>query len=72
MYLQARQRGVLLEQQLWKLLQLITVQPPAAGKTYDQMAGLSARVPSHSLGIGSVVELAPATGYCVSTALHVK
>lgn len=44
MYLQTRQRGVLLEQQLWKLLQLITVQPPAAGKTYDQMASLCVSV----------------------------
>lgn len=36
MYLQSRQARVLLKQQLRKLLQLITVQPPAARKTYDQ------------------------------------
>lgn len=36
MYSQSGQRGVLLEQQLWKLLQLVPVQPPAAGKTSDQ------------------------------------
>lgn len=44
MYLQSRQGRVLLKQQLRKLLQLITVQPPAAGKTYDQPVSLCVSV----------------------------
>lgn len=40
MDLQSGEGRVLLEEQLRKLLQLITVQPPAAGKTYDQPLSL--------------------------------
>lgn len=72
MHLQSRQGWVLLKQQLRKLLQLITVQPPAAGKTYDQPLSLCvcvyACVPLCRLGIvsASCRRFDLAAGYCVS------
>lgn len=76
--LQSRQSRVLLKQQLRKLLQLITVQPPAAGKTYDQPVSLYVcvcvcvhlhvclRVCRLWIISASCLRIGLATGYCVS------
>lgn len=75
MDLQSGEGRVLLEEQLRKLLQLITVQPPVAEKTYDQLLSsvcpctcVSLRRPGMIFGKLAVdsARLGSAVGYCAS------